>query len=595
MERLAQNRRLLALGIFACTCLAFLPTLRNGFVQFDDAYYVTNNVTVLRGLTWHGVYWAFTTFEISNWHPLAWLSHMLDVQLFGTRGWGHHLTSLLLHGGVATLVFLFLEDLTADPLRSAAAAMLFAVHPLRVESVAWTAERKDLLCALFYLLACRAHVRRVRSNGNGTKVALFTFLALLSKPMAVSLPGALLLLDVWPLRRKESPLRLVVEKLPLVVLVAGSSVITVLAQLASNSIAKTLPLLTRLATAAVNPARYLRLTLWPRDLVPLYPLDLHPPAWVVAASVALLVAITVVAVLLRKQRPQVAWGWAWFLITLFPVSGVVQAGIQSVADRYMYLPHIGLFTAMVWLVPDFSRRAEAVLAGALALALVVLGGLSFQQTKRWKDATTLFTYTLEHSPDNPVANQVIGVELMRKKMFKEAEPYFRASLKRYPVSPGTWVDLGNVLIGQRRYDEALEAYQKARRYGVGDLDVADAYAGALVHLKHYGEALEQYRFIEKFEPNYPRLPLKMGIVLGQVGGHDEEALAHLERAVRDEPQNALAHASLGVALARGSRFDAAIAEFQRALELNPQQEGVEAALRNAREDSGKQHARIASP
>ena len=576
MDRVLNNRKALLALVFAAAVLAFLPTLRNGFVDYDDNSYVTGNAIVRSGLTWHSIRWALTTSYFANWHPLTWLAHMLDCQIFGVRAWGHHLVSLLLHAGVAVLVFSFVEEASGDRLRSLAVAVLFALHPLRVESVAWVSERKDLLCALFFLLACRAHLRRVRRGSTGTWVAVFTALSLAAKPMAVTLPLVLLLLDFWPLRRALS-FRLLLEKAPIFILAAAGAVMTMLAQVASGAVAK-FPLADRLGNVAINVVRYLRLTAWPHPLLPLYLLTPPQPLLVAAAVVAVL-ALTAGALLLWRKKPAVTFGWLWFLVVLLPVLGLVQAGAQAVADRYTYLPHVGLFVALAFLLPDFAPR-RLLLPVAAALAVV-----SFIQVGYWKGSEELFGRVLAYEPKNPVATLTFGYVRLQQGRLQEAEKYLRESLSVTSSASG-YVDLGKVLIEEGRTEEALIMYQRAWRLSPGDTAVAFWYGHALMHAHRTGEAIAQYRLVAQIDPDYPGLARALGLAL-DMAGHSAEALPMLRRATKEQPNDAAAHAILGTALARAKQFEEATHEFERALELQPDYPGARQALQYAREDAAQ--------
>ena len=582
------GRTAIALSLAALVFLAFGPTLANGFVEYDDGWYLTGNRVVQQGLSFRGLKWAFTTFEVANWHPLTWLSHMLDWQIFGPRAWGHHLVSLLWHAAVAAVVFLWLDEATSDRARSAAVAALFAVHPLRVESVAWAAERKDLLCAFFFVCACWAHVRRVRRGGSGNLVAVFALLALLAKPMAVTLPLALLLIDVWPLARREPLRSLIREKLPLFALSAASAIITVLAQTYGGAVSnfEQLPLSSRLGFVALNYAHYLSLTFWPAKLSPLYLMG-RTPTWLIAASAASIAVLTAAAAALFRRRPQILVGWAWFLLTLIPVIGLVQVGVQSVADRYTYLPHLGLFLALAFCVPDLGYRGRVGIAAGLALLLVALGTASFQQTRYWKSPEVLFGHVLTLSPANPAANIAVAVARMREGKLQEAEKHLRIALGSAPESVGALANLASILMGEGRTEEGLALFAHAHRNAPMDLDVLAAYGKALARTGHTDEALEEYQRVYSADPDRPGVEVGLGLLLSQKG-RNEEALPLLRHAVSKNPGDAEAHASLGVALARIGQFPQSIAELERAAQINPNDVPVQEMLRRAREDEARQ-------
>jgi len=586
LDRILKSRKVLVALLAGTACLAFVRTLGNDFVPFDDGDYLTQNLVVHQGLTWKGTLWAFTTFEMGNWHPLTWLTHMLDWQLFGAHAGGHHGVGLLIFLATVAVVFLWLDEMTGERARSAAVTALFALHPLRVESVAWASERKDLLCAFFFVLTCWAHVRRVRKGGNGSWVALWTLLALMSKPMAVTLPVVLLILDFWPLRRREKPWALVFEKLPLIVLSGVSSAVTMFAQVSGGAVAEGFHLDAQVARASLNVLRYLGLTFWPVGLIPLHPFDYTPAVWKIVLAMALLFAITAAAWQLYPRRPAIAAGWAWFLVTLLPVIGLVQAGLQSVADRYTYLPHIGLAVAVVWAVPEPSprwRNSAALLFGGLAAALAMA---TFVQVGYWRDARALFTHTLDVSPGNPLAEFVLGGEAMKTGDLAEAEARFRATLKKQPNAPRALLNLGIVLLKEGRTDEANRAFALARYEAPMDVDVSMGYACAAARVGRLDEAIAEYRALDSLDQEQRNTALQLGVLLDQAGQH-EEGLAYIRRAVKLAEDDPATHAALATALARGGRFDEAIPEMEAALKLQPDYPGMRQMLGYAREDAAK--------
>lgn len=400
----------LAILIFA----VFGQTLRHQFVQYDDPGYVYANPKILRGLNWEGVAWAFTHVHQSNWHPLTTLSHMLDCQLFGLNPSGHHAVSVLIHAATAVLLFWVLWKMTSSLWRSAFVAAIFAIHPLRVESVAWVSERKDLLSGLFFMLTLWAYLHYVRGprwTRYGLVAALFV-LGLLTKPMLVTVPFVLLLLDYWPLRRYRVEAddwriirNLLVEKLPLIALSAASCIATLIAQ--RNAIAQfeQLPLLPRVYNAIVTPLTYIWQMFWPVHLAVLYPLKPVEP-WSAILSLLLLSGITAGVILLRRTHAYLWTGWGWYLIMLIPVIGIVQVGSQARADRYTYLPQIGLALAMTWLVADTGARVRQLrrVEGSLAVFVVmVLGLAAHKQTYYWRNDEALWDHTLRVTRDNPIA------------------------------------------------------------------------------------------------------------------------------------------------------------------------------------------------
>ncbi|HEV8583045.1 MAG TPA: glycosyltransferase family 39 protein [Thermoanaerobaculia bacterium] len=464
---------LLAAALALLTAVAFLPVLENGFVNLDDGLYVTRNFWVRKGFTLGGLAWLWTANVANNWHPLTVLSHMLDCQLFGVTPAGHHLTSLLLHLANVLLLFEVLRRMTGAVWRSASASALFAVHPMHVESVAWVAERKDVLSALFWIAAMGAYQRyAVRpSLGRYLLVALAMALGLLAKPMVVTLPLVLLLLDVWPLGRlRFEPgwggrlARLAAEKLPLLALSAAASFVTLRFQTTSLVDLEIVPWKLRLANAAVSYAAYLGKLLLPRNLAVFYPLPLAIPAWKALAAAALLAALTALAVRRARQAPWLLVGWLWFLGTLVPVIGLVQVGRQAMADRYTYLPSIGIFLAACWGLPELARdRAgrRAALAAASILAILALTAVTRAQVRHWSDSVDLFEHALAVTQDNYVAHIGLAKALATRRDWSGAAVHFRAALTLRPGLREVRLGLNEALREEARR-RRLHALRKAQ-------------------------------------------------------------------------------------------------------------------------------------
>jgi hypothetical protein len=499
------SRLWLGVALFVVTFLTFARIHRFDFIGFDDPLYV-NHPRVMQGLTAENVAWAMVAADASNWHPLTWLSHMLDVQLWGMNPSPPHLVNAVLHALNALLLFLVLERLTARRWLALIAAALFAVHPLRVESVAWVAERKDLLCALFSLLTIAAYAacaKRPSLPRYLTVTGLFA-LALMSKPMAVTLPFVLLLLDYWPLGRMrlnqramapggagttelsdpagsfasnlrgenerracstETLPRLIAEKLPLLVLALAGSLLTVSAQAGGGAMVSLtrVSLAARGANAALAYIRYIGKTLWPADLIILYPLHIHFPAWAVVAAVAALALTTVAALLASRRQPFFIVGWLWFLGTLVPVIGIVQVGAQSIADRYTYIPCIGLVVIAVWGIAAFverSRIARGIAVGAAAAALIVLIALTQHQLNYWQGGTmTLFQHALDVDPDNAIAQYEIGYVLSQRGQADAAMAHVLRARELAPRYAKIHYLLGHLLRERGRLDDAVAAYR----------------------------------------------------------------------------------------------------------------------------------------
>ena len=492
---------LICILLVAITSVAFLHVFGNGFITaYDDGVYVTDNRHIQQGLNRESLLWAFTTFHAANWHPLTWLSHMVDYRFYGPEPAGHHLTNLLFHLANTLLLFLALSRMTKSPWRSAFVAALFAIHPLHVESVAWVAERKDVLSSFFWMLALYAYARYTERPGIARYVLVFVALAfgLMAKPMVVTLPLVLLLLDYWPLGRlrfEESGGRmvrkLVLEKLPLLALAGASSVVTYLAQHrggATNMIGEVPPGV-RVANAVLSCILYIRKALWPSRLAVIYPLE-FPPAWEVAVAAVLLASLFALALSAGRRHPSVAVGWLWYVVTLIPVLGFVQFGMQAMADRYTYLPLIGLFVIAAWGVPDLLAGRGAAFAAAdrsvtcrlvvpAAIVIMALAACTWFQVALWRDNITLFSHAARVTRNNCVALNNVGVALYEKNETDQAIQYFSSAVQIQPTYTHAQNNLAAALIRQGKIDEAiphiLQALKIAPSYDSAHANLAQAY------------------------------------------------------------------------------------------------------------------------
>jgi tetratricopeptide (TPR) repeat protein len=579
---------------------AFWPVLDAGFLNYDDPLYVTRNFHVRQGLTLEGARWALTSFHAANWHPLTWISHMLDWQIHGGNPAGHHLTSLVLHLANTLLLFFLLARLTGSAGKSFAAAALFGVHPLHVQSVAWIAERKDVLSTLFWLLTTWAYVGWVRAprlSRYATVLALFA-LGLAAKPMLVTLPLTLLLLDQWPLGRTDaldpdatgSPSRgrLVLEKIPLLGMAAGSAILTVIAQRAGDAVQPmtSYPLLLRVSNAVVSSMSYLVKTLWPRGLAVFYP---HPryglPVWEVVVSAILLVVLTTLAIRARRSRPYLLFGWLWYLVTLLPVIGLVQVGEQARADRYTYVPLIGIFVICAWGIPDalgafgarFPRgpgawiRDRAGRGGVAALTALLLAAFVLDtrgEARLWHDPISLFEHAIAVTRDNEIAHNSLGVAVAAKGRREEAIRHFVEAIRIDPGFAEAYNNIGIVLAEQGKAREAIEYYRKALQVAPGYADALSDLGVALWATGQQDEAIDAYRRALDRAPDHADAHNNLGVAL-EKKGRLAEAVEHYEASLRYGGDSARTHNNLGRALCDLKRYGEAIPHFEQSLRIDP--------------------------
>jgi protein O-mannosyl-transferase len=526
--------------------VVFGQTVNHDFVNFDDQDYVYENPHVVRGLTSEGVAWALTTAHASNWHPLTWLSHELDCQLYGLQAGGHHATNVLLHAANAILLFLLLWRMTGDFWPAAFVATVFAVHPLRVESVAWLAERKDVLSGFFFMLTLAAYlnyVRRPFSLGRYSTVLVVFVMGLMAKPMLVTVPFVLLLLDYWPLGRLARPgsenrgfsvsWRVIVEKIPLLLLTVASCAITAWAQADAIMPWDRLPLASRLANAVVSYISYLGQLFWPVDLAVFYP---HPggglPGSKVVVSLILLLGLSLAALVCRRRVPCLTVGWLWYLGMLVPVIGLVQAGSHAHADRYTYLPQIGLLIALAWGVTLVARSwpsSARVFAVASSLAVAVLMGCAYHQTTFWLNSQTLWERALDCTSCNAVAHTNLGAVLTNLNQYDKAVSHLRQALDIEPSCLDAHVDLGEVLAKMNQFDAARVQYREAIRIAPNCVEARYNLALAWARQGRLDEAIPEYEATLRIDSGCAEAHANLGVAL-QLRGRIEEAMMHFERA-----------------------------------------------------------------
>ena len=601
----------LCLLLVAVTLAVYWPVLRCDFVNYDDPDYFFSNPHVLAGLSSSNLVWAFCTGHAGNWHPLTWLSLMLDRELFGPGPAGPHFTNLLFHLANTVLLFLLFRRLTRAPWRSAFVAALFALHPLHVESVAWISERKDVLSTFFGLLALVFYTRyaQKRSTDKGRAssatteslaldprrstlnyyLALFFFaLGLMSKPMLVTLPLVMLLLDWWPLKRftiydlRFTILRLAREKIPFFVLSAISCVVTFIAQQKGGAITKLagISMTGRIENAFVSYARYLDKTFWPSPLANPYP---HPGHWgfpLVIYSVALVAGLSAIAVLYARRFPFFFTGWFWFAGTLVPVIGLVQVGIQSMADRYTYVPLIGLFIIFVWGLAEtgMSRHVPKTLIAVLtAMVLVVSARRTRNQLSYWQNNETLFRHTLAVTENNYLAYNNLGTWLSKKGQIAEAMDCFHKSLQINPDNSDVLYNLGNAFAKLGNWDEAINNYQRALQITPNQPDVLDNLGFALAAKKQFAAAVVCFEAALKLNPDYADAHNNLATVLF-IQKRFNEAVRHFREALRITPGNPQIYSNLGDALVQKGQTTEAVRCYREALRLKPGDPQIRAKL-----------------
>ena len=576
---------LLILGTFGI----FYRVVSYDFVNFDDDLYVTANFRVQKGLTLDNFTWAFRSIEVANWHPLTWLSHMADIQIHELNPGGHHLTNLILHVANTLLVFIIFSKMTGLLRQSACLAALFALHPLHVESVAWVAERKDVISTFFLFLTlwCYRRYAEHPDRARYSAVLLFFLMGLLCKPMVVTLPFILLLLDFWPLKRlrrdavwsapqwhakvdarthgisnsnqsdklstttpglpSRSILYLIREKIPFLLLSAISCGITIVAQHNSGTVSslEVIPFAARIANAIISYVAYIGQMILPSRLAVFYPYPSNNQGWMIAAAAGILILISYLAWKAARKYPYFLFGWLWYIGTLFPVSGIVQVGAQARADRYTYIPLIGLFILIIWGVSDLAKKWSSwrtvISSGAIAI-LVVLAAMTWIQIGYWKNSVTLFSHAIDVTSDNYLAHNNLGNALAALEKKDEAMAHYSAALRIHPNYAEAHYNMGRMLTDKSQFDAAI---------------------------RHYSEALE-------LDPKLKLAHYNLGLLMAQ-SGKDAEAIRHFSNALRLDIEYAEAHNNLGVMRMRQGRIKEAVSHFKMAVHLMP---GYETANRN---------------
>jgi protein O-mannosyl-transferase len=584
------NRSWLIIGV--CLFLAVLTwavfgrTFWHDFINYDDPRYVYENTKIISGLSFSGIAWAFSHIHSMNWHPLTTISHMLDCQLYGLNAGWHHFTNVLLHTLAAILLFLALQQMTGALWRSAFVAAVFAIHPLRVESVAWIAERKDVLSGVCFMLTLLAYVyyTRAPSLRRYLVVALMFVLGLMSKPMLVTLPLVLLVLDYWPLCRigaqtsdgRRQLLMPVLEKIPLIALSAASSVATFLVQKNAVGWTEDLPILERINNAVVSYVLYIWQMFWPVDLAVFYP---HPenrlPVLEIVSCLLLLICITVTAIALRKQQPFLLTGWLWYLGMLVPVIGLVQVGWQGRADRYTYLPQIGLYIAATWAVTDLTalyRHQRATLSTAAVLVIGALSLCAWVQTSYWRDSETLFRHALAVTTNNDVAENNLGIVFLGQGKVDEAISLLQAAVDLRSDNSPAHENLAKALLQKGQVADALVHYRKLLELQPDNMEVHNIVGTVLVQQSRVQEGVEEWQKVLSVEPDNGNAMSNLAWVFAtspdQSIRNGAKAVQLAEQAVRiSGGRIAILFRTLAAAYAENGRFGDAIQTAQRGIEL----------------------------
>jgi tetratricopeptide (TPR) repeat protein len=599
MKDTINRNRIFLIGVvlIVFSVIAYEPVRHNDFVNLDDESYVSKNPQVKAGVTKESIVWAFTTLHKSNWHPLTWLSHMLDCQFFGVNPLWHHVTNVILHVANGLLLFWVFGQMTGAVWPSAFVAAVFALHPLHVESVAWLAERKDVLSTFFWILTMAAYVRYAAQPILGRYVWVFVFFALglMAKPMLVTLPFVLLLLDYWPLGRfqwvskggsktpsntgeqktpfqKSSTLGLIAEKIPLLLLVSASIAITLVAQRGAMKPGEALSIGMRVSNALVSYISYIVKTIYPNNLVIFYPYPVQGfPIWQPVICLFLVLGITGAVLFLAKKRGYLAVGWFWYLGTLVPVIGLVQVGVQAMADRYTYIPSIGLFMICAWGISDILspwRHRKVVLSAAALAILFVFIARTRTQVGYWKNSLTLFGQTFAVTKDNYIAHNNYGCALGDRNRVDEAIEHFQEALRINPMHLRAHYNLGVMLLKKGKVDDAISCFNESLRIKPDFLEAHFNLGSALDREGRLKEAINHFSVALRINPDYAEVHNNLANILARQG-NIEEAIGHYLEALRINPDFLEPHFNLGSALMRQEKHKEAISHFSETLRIKP--------------------------
>jgi tetratricopeptide (TPR) repeat protein len=590
LKRQSHSHLLIAVLLVTCTLLVYGQLYEHEFLSYDDDAYITDNPHIRSGWTKQGLGWAFRTIHHGHWHPLTWLSHMTDVQLFGLDPVAHHLINLLFHSATSLLLFWVFFRMTGEVWKSAFVAAIFSLHPLNVESVAWAAERKNVLSTFLWVATMWAYLRYARKPGilSYLLVLIIFALGLMSKLMLVTLPGILLLLDYWPLGRLQwgqsgtearaqfrpsSAVRLFMEKLPLLALAIGLTLLTIYLRRKVFS-AHLGGVHIREQGIGISPLAYMHYLIkmvWPSGLSISYPIRWPQPTWNFILAGFILSAVSLFGLKTLRKRPYILVGWLWFLLTLIPVIGLVSISPIAIVDRFMYVPMIGLLIAVSWWIPElfqgFSHKRAALGIGSGILVLIMMG-LSYRQVGYWKSNVSLYDYTNEINPDNFLAHNNLGVILKGEGRLEEAISHFKAALERKPDSEDAHINLGSALDRLERHQEAMVHYEKALKINPKNPEAHNNLGIALISTGRGDEAVPHFEEALRFRPDYTEAHTNLGAALASKGEF-ERAVTHLRKALEVDPDNAEIHGNLGLAYLNMGKTEKALFHINASIRIKP--------------------------
>ncbi len=586
---------LIRLCLVAITCIVYWQVTEFDFINtYDDLEYIIENSNVREGLTLRGVGWAFGTFHSGHWHPITWLSHMLDVQLYGMNAGRHHLMNVLFHIAGTLLLFSIFHSTTGYTWRSGFIAAMFALHPLHVESVAMIAERKDVMSAFFWMVTLRCYIAYAvhPRKSRYLFVAGCFVLGLLTKPMVMTLPFVFLLLDYWPLNRfsprtegdgyltssHSAVPRLIAEKVPFLLFSAASSIVTWHAAKSQGALEamRVYPFIHRLANALVSYTGYLGKMIWPKSLTVFYPYRDTLLAWQVMGAILLVAGLTTLFLTLYKRHPYLIVGWLWYLVTLLPVIGLVQAGAQSMADRYTYIPLIGIFIIIAWALPEILnpwRLGKIVLAMSICLCLSLLTALTWMQIGYWKNSTALFQHAVNVTQQNWVAHNNLGTAFLKAGKKEEALRQYQKVLEIIPNHANAHFNLGVTLAELGRRNEAIDRYRKALALNASHVKALNNLGGELIARGEIEQGVKYCRKALEIDPEFFNAHSNIALAMTALGKKDE-AILHFQKALQMNPDNAKAHQAVGNLLAEKGRFAEAQYHYVEAIRSDPENEAA---------------------